>query len=258
MREIRLFTRSRFLFGIVAGVMACLLLAPLSVDAARKQPSDPPYLYPGLKPYCTNKPIRAVSPKNNEKVVALTFDDGPWPVNTDKILDSLSMYGARSTFFMVSNNAKTYPDIARRVLKRGHEIANHSKTHATYSPSKIAAELPIAQKELKQVTGVTPWLFRAPGLTTGSAINNFAASSQMCNISTNNDLGDWRSPRASAATICTRFKQQLHPGYIALLHDGGSHSQTVQAVPCILAHAKKQGYKFATVSQLLNMGPDIH
>lgn len=258
MKQLQLFSRTRIISGVLAGMFICLLAMPFSANAARKQPTDPPYLYAGLRPYCTNMPIRAVAPKNNEKVVALTFDDGPWPVNTDKILDSLAKYSARSTFFMVSNNARQNPEIAKRVLKRGHEIANHSKTHSTYSPSKIAAELAVAQRDLKEITGVTPWLFRSPGLTTGPAINNFAASSQMCNISTDNDLGDWRSPRVSAATICARFKQQLHPGYIALMHDGGSHSETVKAVPCILAYAKKQGYKFATVSQLLNMGPDIH
>lgn len=80
----------------------------------------------------------------------------------------------------------------------------------------------------------------------------------MCNIFTDADLGDWRSPRVSSYTLCERFKRALHPGYINLVHDGGSHTQTVNAVPCMLAYAKKQGYKFVTVSQLLNMGTPVY
>lgn len=246
----KLFTPNSLRLGVVIGLLGCLFMVPVSVSAKYE-----PYLYPRQRPVCSSKPIRAV--KTSKKVVAFTFDDGPWPVNTDKILDSLSMYGARSTFFMVSSNAKRYPDIARRVLKRGHEVANHSVSHQ-YSPSKIANEIGVANWHLRQVTGVIPWAFRSPGLTRSSVIDQRVGYYNMCNIFTDNDLGDWKVPRASAWTLCQRFKRQLHPGYIALLHDGGSHSQTVKAVPCMLAHAKKQGYSFATISQMLNMGQHVH
>lgn len=248
----KLFNRQRVTIGVVVGLILCMFVAPLQTGAA----SYAPLLYPPKRPVCANKPIKSV--KTRHKVVAMTFDDGPWPVNTDKILDSLSMYGARSTFFMVSNNARRYPDIAKRVLKRGHEIANHSKTHGTYSSSKIAREIGYANWDIRVVTGTIPWLFRAPGLTRGSAIDARMSYYNMCNIFTDADLGDWRSPRVSAYTICQRFKRALHPGYINLVHDGGSHAQTVKAVPCMLAHAKRQGYKFVTVSQLLNMGTPLY
>lgn len=242
-------------FGIGLGIAISLVLCSVFSFETAKAAYEP-LLYAPPRPVCKPLPIRSV--KTTQKVVAMTFDDGPWPVHTQGILNHLSMYGARSTFFMVSNNAQAYPDIAREALRRGHEIANHSVDHASYNPSVIASQIGVANWELRQVTGVIPWMFRPPGLTQGKAIDERVAHYKMCNIFTDNDLGDWRSPRASAWVLCERFKQQLHPGYIALLHDGGSHAETVKAVPCMLAHAKKQGYKFATVSQLLNMGTHVH
>lgn len=252
----KLFNRTRLIAGAIICVMTCVLVAPLQVGAYTKPPTSAPMRYPTQRAFCNYKPIKSV--RTSQKVVAMTFDDGPWPVHTDAIMNHLATYGARSTFFMVSNNALKYPDIAQRVYMRGHEIANHAKTHASYNPSVIATEFSQANQDFFRVLGIFPWVVRPPGLTRGTAIDNYVASRYVCNVHTDNDLGDWKSPRASAATLCARFKQQLHPGYIALLHDGGTHAETVKAVPCMLAYAKSQGYKFMTVTQILNTGTHVN
>jgi peptidoglycan/xylan/chitin deacetylase (PgdA/CDA1 family) len=253
----KLFTANRLRWGIVVGLLACLVIAPMQAGAAYVKPStSAPLLNSGPRARCGYKPIKSV--RTTQKVVAMTFDDGPWPVHTDAILNHLSTYGARSTFFQVSNNVLKYPTIAQRVFLRGHEIGNHAKTHAYYSPSVIATEFGQANKDFLAVIGVIPWSVRPPGLTRGTAIDQYVSSRGVCNVHTDNDLGDWKLPRASAYTLCQRFKQQLHPGYIALLHDGGTHAETVKAVPCMLAYAKSQGYKFMTVNQILNTGTHVN
>lgn len=212
---------------------------------------------PGLKPETLKKCVN--SNKINgivttKKVISFTFDDGPWPVNTKAIMDSFTKYSSKATFFMVGNNVTNNPSIARSVVSRGFEIGNHSLTHEYYSQSGISAEIAPAQRAIKSVTGVTPKYFRAPGGNFGTLVNSTAYSQGMCNIWTDSDLGDWRSPRYSSATLCSRFQRYVKPGSIILLHDGGSHTQTVNAVPCMLSWAKNHGYDVVPLSELLAMG----
>lgn len=232
--------------GIIVGMTACLAILPGRTNAAYEP-------VPNTKrPVCSNKPIRSVG--TTAKVVAFTFDDGPWPTNTQAIMSSFERYGARASFFMIGRNARYYSSIAKDVVRRGHEVGNHSETHAYYNDYRIASEIGTAQWSIRQAAGVIPWTFRAPGLTRGPQIDAKVGYYKLCNVSTDYDIGDWRSPRIDAWTLCERFKRSLHPGSIVLIHDGGSHSQTVKAVPCMLAYAKAQGYRFLTISQLLNAG----
>lgn len=251
----KMFTKIQVRTGMVVGLIACLMMGAAQASAAPPYNSAP-MNFATPRARCGYKPIRSV--RTTQKVVAMTFDDGPWPTNTDAVMNHLANYGAKGSFFMVSNNALKYPTIAKRVLLRGHEIANHAKTHASYSPSVIATEFSQANQDFFKIMGIFPWVVRPPGLTKGAAIDNYVSSRGVCNVHTDNDLGDWRSPRVSSATLCARFKQQLHPGYIALLHDGGSHTQTVNAVPCMLSYAKSQGYKFLTITQILNTGTHVN
>jgi len=187
------------------------------------------------------------------KLVAFSFDDGPWPVNTQEVMAIFEAHHALTTFFMIGNNVRMYPDIARDVVARRFEIGNHSQSHV-YSPSTIATEVPIANDTIQRVTGVTPTLFRSPGLTEGSAIQAALAAQGMCNIFTTTDLGDWKSPRAPSSVLCQRFASSLHNGEIVLLHDGGSHSQTVQAIGCMLDVAAQRSFTVVSVGSLLISG----
>jgi len=189
----------------------------------------------------------------DRKLVAFSFDDGPWPVNTQAVMATFEARGATATFFMIGDNVRRYPDIARDVASRGFEIANHSQTHV-YRPSTIAAEVSVANETIRQATGVTPKLFRSPGLTEGSSIQAALAAQGMCNIFTTTDLGDWKSPRASSSVLCRRFASSLHNGEIVLLHDGGSHSASVQAIGCMLDVAAQRGFTVMSVGSLLGSG----
>ena len=104
------------------------------------------------------------------------------------------------------------------------------------------------------MTAVWTTYFRSPGLTPSSDIDQAVFRAVQCNISTDVNLGDWVSPRASASTLCSRFKNALHPGMIVLLHDGGSHQPTVDAVPCMLEHVRATGYTVVSLADLLARG----
>lgn len=183
------------------------------------------------------------------KVVAFTFDDGPWPVYTDGVMDAFDARGVKATFFMIGNNVRANPSIARDVVNRGFEVGNHSATHS-YSPSTIVAEIPRANAIIREVTGAEPRLFRSPGLATSTRIDSAMQTYGMCNLFTTYDLGDSKTPRASASTLCSRFANSLHPGMIVLLHDGGSHRNTVDAVPCMLDVAISRGYTIVPAGHL--------
>lgn len=192
----------------------------------------------------------------SEKVISFTFDDGPWPTNTNAVMNSFEKYGWKATFFMVGRNIKANPAIAKSVASRGHEVGNHSMTHPT-TQSAIAKEVVTTNNVVKSYTGVAPTYFRAPGGNFGSSYSSpreVAFRNGLCNIWTDSDLGDWRSPRVSSSTLCARFKSKVRPGSIILLHDGGSHSQTVNAVPCMLAWAKANGYTALPLKELLSRG----
>lgn len=208
-------------------------------------------LLPEPKPFIPGELIRDV--QTQEKVFALTFDDGPWPVNTQAIMNILKSrgYEGRATFFMVSNNLRSNLSIGKEVKRRGYLIGNHSKTHSTYSPSGIANEIVPAQNDFEELLGITPLYFRSPGLTMGENIQSTLKYLGMCNIFTNADLRDYISPRISSAQIVANFARTLNPGTITLLHDGGSHANTVGAINGILDVAESRGYKLISLPELL-------
>ncbi len=110
----------------------------------------------------------------------------------------------------------------------------------------------LAASLIAATTGAYPRLFRSPGLSTSSTLQNALAYLSLCNIFMSISTGDAASPRPSAATICARFKSQLHPGAIVLAHDGGGyHESTAAAMSCMLDHATRQGYRVVTISELL-------
>ncbi len=209
-------------------------------------PESPPsvFCYSGA-------PVRGVNTRT--RVVTFTFDDGPWPIYTQQIMRDFERRGFRASFFMIGQNAQTYASIARDVARRGHEVANHTMTHR-YSPSIIASEMQPAQRAIRQATNRRPHYFRAPGLTQSTIINAEVERLGLCNISTDYDLGDWTSPRVSAALLCERFRNSLRPGYIVLLHDGGSHANTAAAVPCMLDYLISQRYAVIPLHQMMQLG----
>lgn len=185
------------------------------------------------------------------KLVAFGFDDGPWPYTTTAIMSAFEQRGARATFFMIGVHLLKYPDIGRSVAARGHEIGNHTVTHP-YTAKTILPQIVPAAQLIASVTGVTPRLFRAPGLLSNAELQNGLATLGYCNIFASIFTGDAATWRPSAATICGRFKAGLRPGAIVLAHDGGGrHETTAAAVPCMLDAAIRSGYRIVTISELL-------
>jgi len=194
-------------------------------------------------------PIRSVS--TTQRAVAFTFDDGPSTANTARIMSTMESYGWRATFFMVGVNVRLQPALARSIAARGHTVAAHSTTHV-YSPSTLVREVPASQALIHEVTGVRPTFWRTPGLTISSSVDAAVYANGMCNISTAYDLGDWRSPRASASTLCARYRYALKPGAIILLHDGGGYRPTTDALACMLQYTRQQGYTVVHLGDLLS------
>ena len=197
--------------------------------------------------------------KTEEKIVAITFDDGPHPVFTPQILDLLSKYDAKATFFVAGNKAERFPDVLRRTASEGHEIANHTYSHiysGKITSEKLTNELVKTDDIIKNLTGKETALYRpVGGLYNNNIINTAIKNGKIIVLwSWNQDPHDWKSPPASQ--IAAYIKKGLSPGDIILLHDwygteDTSVSQTVRALEDVLAYLADSGYKCVTVSQLL-------
>lgn len=197
--------------------------------------------------------------KTEEKIVAITFDDGPHPVFTPQILDLLAKYNAKATFFVAGNKVKRFPDVLKRELAEGHEIANHTYNHIyskRITAEKLTSELEETDALIEQLTGQKPNLYRPVGGLFNDLIINTAVKNGKLVVlwSWHQDPKDWRSPAANQ--ISRIITKGVQPGNIILLHDwNGTEdsrvSQTVLALDSILAHLYKNGYKCVTVSELL-------
>lgn len=178
---------------------------------------------------------------HGRKGVLLTFDDGP-SAQTSRLLDVLGHHGVSAVFFVVGVQVSEFPGVVRRMVREGHFVGNHSVSHR-YVPSVIASELPVLSARIKRLTGVGVLYFRSPGLTRGSVISDAVRDAGVCELATDYDVGDWRSPRLSSSVVCSRVVSSAHRGSIVLLHDGPDHVATVDAVPCILRGLKRRGLR---------------
>ena len=189
-----------------------------------------------------------------EKIVAITFDDGPHPDYTPQILDLLAKYNAKATFFVAGNKVKSYPDVLKREVKEGHEIANHTYTHPydrNISVNKLSSELDQTDKVIGNLSGYKPSLYRPVGGLHNDTIINTAVNKGFKVVlwSWHQDPKDWAMPPASK--ISNHIIKALQPGDIILLHDWSDRPQTVHALETTLDYLYKNGYKCVTVSELL-------
>ncbi|WP_373539921.1 polysaccharide deacetylase family protein [Chamaesiphon sp.] len=200
------------------------------------------------------KTIKAAAMPGAEKVIALTFDDGPWPETTEQILATLKQENVKATFYMVGQPLKSFPEIGKKVLADGHVIANHTLHHwyKQMSPLVAQREIEDTAKIIKEVLNVETDYFRPPG---GVLTNGLVAYAQTQNKSINMwsvDSGDSHPQRPSPEAMVKTILAGATPGGIVLMHDGGgSHANTARAVPQIIAQLRAQGYQFVTVPELL-------
>src|SRR6266849_3878744 len=200
-----------------------------------------------------------------EHQVAITFDDGPSPEWTPKILSILNAANVKATFFLVGANAERYPALVRRIVEEGHEIGNHTYYHPNLAlcwPEHIRLELNATQLLLETITGRSTTLFRPPYAadTSPSKVSelmplNLAQEMGYLVVLENIDPQDWARPGADV--ILQRVKQQRHDGSIILLHDaGGDREQTVEALPRILDYLKARGDTVVSLGTLLGTTRD--
>ena len=203
--------------------------------------------------------------------LALTFDDGPDPDWTPKILDILKAKGVHASFFVIGENAETNPDLVRRILAEGHDVGNHTFTHPNLGElpdSLVTLEINANQRLIEALTGRSMRLFRAPFLgdaepTTSDEIVpiEIAQSMGYVTVGLQVDPNDWLRPPAD--TIVDRVTEQVSDpnpdsrGHIILLHDlGGDRSQTVAALPKLIDSLRAKGYDFVPVSELAGLTRD--
>jgi len=193
-----------------------------------------------------------------EKVVALTFDDGPHPVFTPELLKVLDKYQVKATFFMIGNRMETYPTIVKEVLKHGHVIANHTYTHPSNleldTEAQMIREMDKCEEVIERFTGNRAHLFRPPcGLVDGTVITIASEEGYKTILwSISADHHDAPTPRLMAQ----RVLKHIGPGGIILAHDGRfpMRWKDVAAAPMIIEALKKKGYRFVTVPELLEIG----
>ena len=185
--------------------------------------------------------------------VAITFDDGPVVPNTPRLLDMLSARGIKATFFTIGGSAQRNPNVIRRIVAEGHELANHTWTHpklSSMSDGAVRSELQRSHDALTAITGLAPRMYRPPyGAITARQKQWIFSEYGYPTILWSVDPEDWRT--RSAAMTRSRIVAQTRPGAIILVHD--LHASSVDAMPGTLDDLLAKGFRFVTVSQLIAM-----
>jgi peptidoglycan/xylan/chitin deacetylase (PgdA/CDA1 family) len=189
--------------------------------------------------------------KTDGPFIAMTFDDGPHPVHTPRLLDILKRRNIRATFFVVGTNARRYPQLIRRIIAEGHEIGNHTVNHkylSRISVEQARAEVLGCEKAIVAACGVKPRILRPPGGHINDRVKvwlkkEFGYSTIMWAV----DPEDWKRPGSDV--VAHRIISETDPGEIVLAHD--IHGPTIAAMPRALDGLLANGYRFVTVSQLI-------
>ena len=185
--------------------------------------------------------------------VALTFDDGPHPRYTPQILDILSEYGIKATFFVVGENARSYPHLIERIITEGHEIGNHTYSHcrtATTDRTALEKDMRACNRVLADITGQSPRLFRPPEGVCSADVKEICDAMGYTIVLWSVDTRDWAHPSVGeiVQNVCSNTKD----GAIILMHDFiGKNSPTPEALRRIIPMLRESGYELVTVSELL-------
>ncbi|MCX5777255.1 MAG: polysaccharide deacetylase family protein [Candidatus Firestonebacteria bacterium] len=185
------------------------------------------------------------------KAIALTFDDGPHPGYTLKILRVLEKSKIKATFFVVGKQVRKYSEFLREIAIQGHEIGNHTFNHPLLTilePQAIADELEMNKAEIKKATGIDVAIFRPPSGRYNKKVLEAALNRSFIPVLWSVSGSDYGATDPKAVFLKTL--SSLQDGDIILLHSGVD--ATLQALPEIIAEIKKRGFEFKTVSGLLD------
>ncbi|MFC4497688.1 polysaccharide deacetylase family protein [Streptomyces ovatisporus] len=201
-----------------------------------------------------------VSHRVPDRKIVLTFDDGPDPEWTPKILDKLARHDAHAVFFVTGTMTARHPELVRRMVDEGHEVGLHTFNHpdlSYQSPGRIQRELAQSQLALAGAAGVRTSLFRPPYSSTADALDDESwpvvrevASRGYITAFIDTDSEDWARPGVDE--IVRRAMPQQGKGAIVLMHDsGGDRSQTVAALDRMIPRLQAQGYEFPRLTEAL-------
>ena len=199
-----------------------------------------------------------------DRMVALTFDDGPDPKQTPAILDILARTGSKATFFVIGANGNVHPSLMQRELDQGCEIGNHTFTHPDISritAGELNLELNATERLFESRLGRKSLLFRPPygedvEPVTPEQIRPLLAASELgyYTIGKQIDPKDWTNPGADRIVASVLEALDAGRGNVVLLHDGGGdRRQTIEALPMLLDRLKERGYRTVTISELLRL-----
>src|SRR5215212_9585899 len=257
-----------FLFSIgLVAISICFVLTCLGIQIVKDivlAPAQLPLSQNGeVITSITGSTLKKAGPVN-DKYLAITFDDGPDKRNTPQILDVLKEHDVPATFFVVGQNVNREPELFKRIYKEGHDIGNHTYTHANLENAgefRQKLELNATQKLLASNFGVQTRLFRPPY----SDDHDPRTNAELAPVKTATDMGylsvgmhidpnDWKAGSAGEIVKKTITAVKERRGNIILLHDGGGdRDKTTAALPAIVTQLREEGYTFVTVSDLLGM-----
>ncbi|WP_053846419.1 glycosyltransferase [Streptomyces sp. NRRL B-24085] len=209
---------------------------------------------------------KATSLKMPDHRLVLTFDDGPDPTWTPRVLDVLKKHHAHAVFFVTGTMASRYPDLVRRMVDEGHEVGLHTFNHpdlSFQSKKRIDWELSQNQLALAGAAGIRTSLFRPPYSSFADAMDNkswpvteYIGTRGYITVVNNTDSEDWRKP--GVRKIISNATPKNGKGAIVLMHDsGGDRHQTVQALDRFLPDMKDKGYEFDNLTEALD-APTAH
>ncbi|TVY00469.1 polysaccharide deacetylase family protein [Cohnella terricola] len=203
--------------------------------------------------------FRVFTKGRSDSGIALTFDDGPDPEYTPKMLDLLKRHGAKATFFVVGENAEKYPEIVARIHEEGHILGIHNYVHHMnwfMRPSTVKRQIDQTSDLIKRITGTRPLYYRPPwGILN---VFDYANLGYLQIVLWTSLFGDWRK-KIGPDKLYRRMKQKLKPGQVFLLHDCGSTfgadrdapANTLSALTKILDDGKEKGYRFIGIDEMI-------
>ena len=233
--------RHRQLFSLLGTVLAAALIlwtvnSPAIVGASATERQ--------LPIYCVQR---------DDRKIAISFDAAWGNEDTGSLINILSSYGVRTTFFVVGDWAERYPESVRALHEAGHEVMSHSSHHDHFSmmsAEQIAADLRETNRKIAACTGTEPTLFRCPYGEYDDHVIQTVKSLDMTAIQWSVDSLDWKG--ISADEICDRVLKRVEPGSIVLFHNAAEH--TPEALPRIIETLQSEGYEIVPVSELILQG----
>ncbi|WP_405060979.1 polysaccharide deacetylase family protein [Kribbella sp. NBC_01505] len=240
--ETRLTRTGQRLTGLAMLVAVSAVIGTIVVAAARPHAQPPP-----VQPPAAAAPVTTPLPT---KYVVLTFDDGPDPAYTPKVLEVLAKYDVKATFFEVGKNVAKHPELTKAIHSAGHSIQNHTWAHADLRHQTAAGfqkQVGDTDQAIRSAAGITPTCLRPPYGGVSATVRQRAKALGKDLVLWTIDSRDWSKP--GTPEIEKRVLGAVKSGSVILMHDGGGNrSQTIAALPSILEKLKAQGYGFRTLS----------